>query len=238
MYTITTRSPNADEQQLIASRATPDIASFVYIIIFFAIVPVWLLGILGGWVGDFISVNASTYGRWIGWLVSAILFISMLATFIPYERRKRLRASQDSKRQIIQDIHIFQPRLVEIARINDNEPILAFQIDENQILYLQGQWIRDEGMYGAEPLKCDPYGEFINGLPEPYSFPSTEFKVSRFPNSKEVTGIHVTGKYLAPETEVTAVNAEYEFGDSELFDGSLDDIAGVLAQEHERRKAR
>ena len=82
------------------------------------------------------------------------------------------------------------------------------------------------------------HDEFFNGLPTPNSFPSTEFTVSRFPNSGEVVGIRVAGEYVAPECEVEALKSEYEFGNSELLDGLLDDIAGVLVREHERRKSR
>ena len=196
------------------------------------------LGVLGGWLGGFISPEASTYGNWIGWSAAASLFVYALVTFIPYERRQRQRASQDHETQIVQDVHVTEPRVIEIGLINDNEPILAFEIGENRILYLQGQWLRDDATYGAEPLEGDPYEEFLNGLPAPYSFPSIEFTVTRFPNSGDVVGIRVAGGYLAPEIEVEALKSEYEFGDAELLDGSIDDIAGVLAREHERRNAR
>ena len=238
MHTIATRKPTPEEQRLIAGRTKPDIASYGCITSFFAIVPALLLGKLGGWLGRFISPDASTYGQLLGWLLAVIIFVAVLVTFIPYERRQRQRASQDHEAQIIQDIHVTEPRIIEIGLINDNEPILAFEIGENKILYLQGQWLRDCATYGAEPLEGDPHDEFVNGLPEPHSFPSTEFTVSRFPNTGEVVGIRVAGSYLAPATEVEALKPEYEFGDSELLDGSLDDIAGVLAREHERRNAR
>jgi hypothetical protein len=51
-----------------------------------------------------------------------------------------------------------------------------------------------------------------------------------------VLGIRIAGKYVAPQAVVEALKFEYEFADSELLQGSLDDIAGVLAREHERRR--
>ncbi len=238
VHRITTRTPRPDEQRLIAGRTKPDFASYGCITIFFAVVPGLLLSKFGGWLGGFISADVSTYGQWIGGAIAAIIFVSLLVSFIPHERRRRQRASQDHSAQIVQDIHVTEPRVIEIALINDSEPILAFEIGDKKILYLQGQWLRDDATYGADLLEGDACEEFINGLPEPHSFPSTEFTVSRFPNSGEVVGILVAGRYLAPEAEVEALKSEYEFGDSELFEGSLDDIAGVLAREHERRKSR
>jgi hypothetical protein len=236
MYTITSRPPAADEQRLIAGRAKPDYASYGCIAILFAILPAYLLGNLGGWLGGFISPEAAKYGQWLGWALAAILFVAAIVTFIPYERRRRRRAAQDCEDQVIQDIHVVEPRVLEIGLISDNEPILAFQIADNKILFLQGQWLRDCGTYGVDAPGIEPYEEFINGLPPPHSFPSSEFTLSRLPNSGEVLGIRVAGRYLAPGAAVEALKPEYDFADSELLDGSLDDIADVLAHEHAQRK--
>ena len=238
MHTITTRPPNPTEQRLIAGRTKADVASWGCLVIFFGIGPAFLLGKLGGWVGGFISEDASAYGQWLGWGLSAALFVSVVATFLPYERRLRRRAVRDEQDRIVQVIHVIEPRVIEIGLINDNEPILAFDIGDDKILYLQGQWLRDAGTYGAEEPEGDSFDEFINGLPAPHSFPATEFTVSRFPGCGEVLGIRVYGKYTAPQKVVEALKVEYEFGSSEVFDGSLDDIASVLAREHERRNAR
>ncbi len=237
MHTINTRSPSDAEQQLVARRTKPDFTSYGCIIVLFAIVPAYMLGKLGGWLGGLISQEASTYGQWTGWLLSAVLFVSVLTLFLPYERRRRRSAARDDQAKIVQEIHVVEPRVVEIGLINDNEPILAFDIGDNKILYLQGQWLRDYGTYGVDGPEGDPFDEFLNGLPEPNSFPSSEFTITRFPNSGDVLSIRVAGKYAAPQAAVEALEPEYEFGDSELLDGSLEDIAGVLAREHKRRFA-
>lgn len=238
MHTITIRSPSAAEQQLVTRRTKPDFASYGCISIFFGIVPVYLLGKLGGWLGGFISEDASTYCQWIGWVLSTVLFVSAMVSFMPYERRVRRRATRDDQQKVVQEIHVVEPRVLEIGLINDNEPILAFDIGDNKILFLQGQWLRDFGTYGTDGPKGDPCDEFINGLPEPNSFPTSEFTISRLPISGVVLGIRIAGKYVAPQAVVEALKPEYEFRDSELFDGSLDDMATVLAREHERRPVR
>lgn len=238
MHTITTRTPSPTEQRLIADRTKPDIASWGCLVIFFGIAPVYLLGKVGGWVGGFIFDDASAYGQWIVWILAVFLFVSAVVTFLPYERRLRKKAAKDEQERTVQEIHVVEPRVIEIGLINDNEPILAFDIGDNKILFLQGQWLRDAGTYGTDGLEGDPFDEFINGLPAPHSFPSSEFTISRFPHSGEVLGIRVGGQYVAPQAEVEALKREYEFGDSEVLDGSVDDVAGVLEREHQRRSAR
>jgi len=203
----------------------------------FAILPAYLLGNLGSWLAGFISPEAATIGQWIGWALAAIVFVAAIVSFVPYERRRRQRAVQDRQAQMIQDIHVVEPRVIEIGLVSDNEPILAFQIGDNKILFLQGQWLRDSETYGVDASDREPCEQFFNGLPAPHSFPSTEFTISRLPNSGEVLGIRVAGPYLAPGKAVEAMKPEYDFADSELLDGSLDDIAGVLAREHARRIA-
>jgi hypothetical protein len=235
MHTIITRSPTPAELQLITGRTKLDIASWGCLTIFLGIAPAFFLGKLGGWLGGFISEDASTYCRWSGWALSAVLFIWSAVTFMPFERRARRRAAQDAREKAVEEIRVVDPRVIEIGLISDNEPILAFDIGDNRILLLQGQWLREADTYGTEGPEGDPFEEFINGLPAPHSFPSSEFTISRFPHSGEVLGIRVCGKYAAPEAEVEALKLEYEFGDSEILDGSLDDVAGVLAREHERR---
>jgi hypothetical protein len=237
VHIITTRTPTLKEQRLTAGGTRPDLASYGCLAIFFAAVPGLLLGKLGSWLGGFISTDASIYGKWIGWSVAAVVFAFALVSFIPHERRRRLRVSQDLQAQIVQEIHVTNSRAFEVGLINDNEPIIVFDIGGNNILFLQGQWLRDSETYGAVVSEDDSYDEVFNGLPEPYSFPSTDFTVTRLPHSGDVIGIRVAGKYLVPETVVEALKPEYEFGNSELFEGSLEELAAVLANEHARRHA-
>lgn len=241
MHSITTRIPTPDELKHIESTSAEGIISCGCGIILLVIIPSLAIGIFATVLRSIFYDDAIEMG-----LVSAGIFVSLLLTvflfcYIPYEQRQRRIASEDIKARTIQDIHISAPRVIQIGLINDNEPILAFGIGNNKILFLQGQWLCNEGTYGVEPLskeqsEDDALDEFLNGLPEPHSFPSTEFTVSRFPNSKKVIGIRVAGSYIAPEAEAEALEPEYEFGDSELFEGSLDNIADALAHEHRRRK--
>jgi hypothetical protein len=235
MHTATTRPPNQEEQRVLQEQKRPDVASFGCLTIFFGIIPIFFLGKLGAWIGGFASGQWVVHGRWIGWLVGIVTFGWALATFIPYARRQRMRGCFDADKQIVQEIAVSQPRVVEIFLISDNEPILTFDIGDGKILFLQGQWLRDPSTYGAPQQNDDPEEQFLNGLPKPFSFPSTAFTVTRLPHSGRVLRIMVHGDYLVPEKKVEALRREYEFGDSELLVGALEDIAGVLAREHAKR---
>jgi hypothetical protein len=238
MHTITTRAPTANEQRIIANLAKPEYASYGCIIIIFGIGPVYLLGFLSEWLGEFISPTAATCLLWIGRSIAVCGCVYMLARFIPYEREKRRLTEQDQAAQIVQDIHVVEPRVIEIGLVSDNEPILAVDIGDNRILFLQGQWLRDYGTYGLATFEGDLYEEFFNGLPAPHSFPSSQFTVSGLPVSGAVLGIRVGGVYLPPPAGVDALKPEYDFSESELLDGSLEEIASLLAVEHQRRLAK
>jgi hypothetical protein len=235
MHTATTRPPNQEELRVLQGQKRPDVASFGCLTIFFGIIPIVLLGKLGAWVGGFASAQSAASGRWIGWLVGIGVFGWALATFIPYARRQQLRGRKDADEQLVEEIAVSQARVVEILLISDNEPILAFDIGDGRILFLQGQWLREPSTYGAPPQEGDPEEQFLNGLPKPFSFPSTAFTVARLPHSGRVLRITVRGDYPAPEKKIEALRREYEFRDSELFDGELEDIAGVLTREHAKR---
>lgn len=241
MHTITSRTPTPAELKHIESTGTESIVSCGCGIILFVIVPALLAGIFGALLRSIFYDDAVKMGLVGAGILALLLLTVFLFTYIPHMRRQRRITLEDNKAQIIQDIHVTEPRVIQNGLINDNEPIIAFDIGDNKVLFLQGQWLRSESTYGAEPLTEEQYeddalAEYLNGLPAPNSFPSSEFTVSRFPNSKKVTGIRVAGSYTAPEAEVEALKPEYEFGDSELLEGSLDDITNVLAREHKRRK--
>jgi hypothetical protein len=230
-----TRAPTDDELGLIVSQAKADIASYGCLILFFGVVPAIGFGWLGGWVGSFISPEAAAIGRCIGWAASAVILISVLVTFIPSARRRQEKASKDVEAPVIEELAVSTTRVVEIGLINDNEPILAFDIGYDKLLFLQGQWLRDPEVYGLKVVNEDPSEDFLNGLAAPHSFPSSSFIIDRLQHSGRVFTIRVNGPYLAPEKTIEALRPDYEFGDSEIFTGRIDDIAEVLRREHAKR---
>src|SRR5262245_8255727 len=134
MHSIHTRAATSDERRMIAARSRPELACYGCITIFFGIVPAFVLGRVGSWLGGMISPEASKYGQWIGWLIAASLWAGVLVSFTRLEHRRRKRAVQDRESELIQEIRVTDPRVVEIGLINDNEPILALDIGDGKIL--------------------------------------------------------------------------------------------------------
>jgi hypothetical protein len=237
VHTITTRTTTPEEQRQIKASSGPDYASYGCFTVLFIMGGIGL-GLVGGWIGGLVSPEAKTYGTIVGWSIAVAWWMWMVVAFVPFERRLRQRAKLDCDAHVVQVIQVRDPRVVEIGLINDNEPILAFDIGDNKILFLQGQWLLDPQTYGASSPEEDASEEFVNGLPAPHSFPSSRFSISRFPHSGDVIEIQVEGEYRRPEQVVEALQPEFEFGCSELFEGSLDQIAQLLVEEHRRLQHR
>ena len=107
-------------------------------------------------------------------------------------------------------------------------PNLAIELSDDAILYLQGHWLLDYTIYGAPFPEDDDGDEQFNGLPAPHSFPSTEFTLSRLPNSGEVLQICVVGEYLPPEPAIEALKRTHQFQPSELFRGPVRRLRWLL----------
>lgn len=243
MYTIKTRTPTQHENERPKVLCRFDTRSCGCATICICVTPIIIFIFFSvglGWIVGRPFNEMLIVGLLIGGLFGLFCSIVFLLTYIPRQRSNRRSATEDSKAQCIQDIHVTSSRVIEIDPGNDLEPVLAFEIDGNTILLLKGQWLREDSIYGSKLLEEDEYSdEYYNGLPAPYSFPSNEFTISRFPNSKVVTTIHVQGRYLAPESiqDVFSTGFESALGDSELLTGTLDDITGVLSQAMKHKRS-
>lgn len=235
MHSITRRRATETEQQFIRAGATQLLGAYfsVAVLALLAGVATWFAG---RWIGGLFSPAAAISGRILGAGVAVVGYVMFIVKFRPYERRWRERAQRDIEAAEVQEISVRGARVVEIGLIDDNEPILAFDIGKGLILFLRGQWLRESHIYGAEAVDEDELEEeFINGLRTPHSFPSDAFTLMRLPHTGRVLSIRVEGEYLAPGPAVEALKPEYEFGESELFRGNLESIAAVLETEHSRR---
>lgn len=236
MYTIKSRTPTQDENKKLKALCRFDVRSCGCATIFICVAPVIIFTLFSvgiGWIVGRPLDEMLIVGPLMGGLFGLFCSIVFLLTYIPRQRSNLRSATEDSKAQCIQDIHVTSSRVIEIDPGNDLEPVLAFEIDGNSILLLKGQWLREDRIYGAKLVEEDEYSDkYHNGLPAPYSFPSNKFTISRFPNSRIVTAIHVQGSYLTPESIQDVVHTGFEsaLGDSELLTGTLDDISGVLSR--------
>jgi hypothetical protein len=167
-----------------------------------------------------------------------VLFFAALGVHYCLGRSRRLDADATA---MVQEIRVWNARAIELWSETDNEPILCFDIGDNRVLYLAGQWLLDASTYGEErqeskdPLVDQPLT--INGLMGQKAFPNTDFTVVRDVERGDVLAIRCAGEWLPQDCDRhDGMELEYEFESSELFEGRLDDISHVLATAHRKRR--
>ncbi|GAB5440682.1 MAG: hypothetical protein Fues2KO_10310 [Fuerstiella sp.] len=219
-----------------AALARPDFTSFGCLLLFVAIY-VWGLGTIGHWIGIWVSPAVETAALWLGRVAAVGLTIPFVLSVSRYLSQQRRLAQADVKSQLVQEIHVTNPRVIEVAMIGNIGPNLAIELSDESVLYLQGQWLLNESIFRAPVPKNDEGDDRLNGLPDPHSFPSAEFTLTRLPHSGEVLRIDVQGEYQPPGPAVDALKKHYRFQPSEIFSGPITAIGDLMQREHARRTA-
>ncbi|HSY20328.1 MAG TPA: hypothetical protein VK815_18435 [Candidatus Acidoferrales bacterium] len=204
--------------------------------IFFGLVPWFLLWRLFRWMGH----KAGYHGDLVPLTLASVVVIALcvwvfrkLAQEMGRQKKRGASASDD----LVEEWHITSSRVLELVPLGDDDPVLCFEAGPGRIVMLKGQWLRDESIYGAPRIKDDPHENFLNGLGSPFSFPSREFVVVRWPGSARVLSIRPAAGYLAPEPSKIRIKRDYYFRDSETFNGDLDQLQQVLDAEAQKNKA-
>ena len=153
-----------------------------------------------------------------------------------WQREWKRLADADRADSVIEVLTVETDQVVELICHGSHQPCLVFDLGDNQLLYLHGQWIWDTSTYSHAPFAGDGNEEYFNLLEPPDSFPADTFLVSRLPNSGHVFGINVTGEYLEPDPPIDALARDFDFNHCEIIPGMFDDIPNVLQTEHKRRR--
>ncbi|HVX84989.1 MAG TPA: hypothetical protein VH253_09245 [Phycisphaerae bacterium] len=236
MYTLTSRDATPQELADIHRHAHASVGSFLSVSFLFGVLPVLILQYLGAWVAMRVNQGATLVGRILGGVMGGGIFLWAVNDMRRAERRHHDEAVLDEVDHQVEVLTVYNPRVLLLASRADSDPVLAIDIGDNQVLLLQGSWLHDPQTYGTHDHgDCDANVAILNGLPHPYSFPASQFTITRMPHSGDVLKIEVEGGYVKPIQTVGALPATYNFRDSEIFDGSLDDLPHVLHEEHRRR---
>jgi hypothetical protein len=167
----------------------------------------------------------------------AFALLMALACAATIFRMRRL-AREDLERGEVQILYVKDPIVVRQDEYNDEGPILYFDIGEGKLLFLWGQWLFDAETYGApvEELPEDlDVPEHVNGLPDPYGFPSSEFKLARLPKTGDVLGIEVLGSHVPPARTIGRKEVKWSaLGPSAILDGSLDALQAAVSAYNDR----
>ncbi len=150
-------------------------------------------------------------------------------------KRRCQFARNDLQSGYVQILHIVDPILVQQID-EDEDPILYFEIAEGLVLLLMGQWLLEPSIYGfaGEPPLSEV--DHLNGLPDPFGFPSREFEITRAERSGEVFAIKVLGAYLEPIQRLAWKDLRPgDCGESEVFPGDIQDIPAAVEDVREGR---
>ncbi|MCJ8329976.1 MAG: hypothetical protein HRT89_13445 [Lentisphaeria bacterium] len=198
----------------------------------------WILAKIGGAFGNGIDVRYQSTGEWIGRVFALWFLIYFSIDFYKHGKKRRKLAALDSDSMSVQEIRVKDPEVVEIKLVNANSPIVCFDIGDDTLLYLQGQWLYAPQTYGLKehPSKGKQQDKFLNYLPEPYCFPRTEFVLVRTINTGEVLSLSLAGQYLLPEKKVDVLKPEYDFGQSRIFKGPIDELERILQDAHDENE--
>ena len=236
MLEVSTRSPTPNEQRYIDGQCKPDFASIGCTAFALGIFPGYVLGLIGGWIGGFVSPDVATWARYAGWLVGLVGIIYGMVWYWPHERERRKQADADFTDSVVEELTVKSSRVAELFCPGSHEPCLVFDLGDNQLLYLHGQWIRCESTYDAPSIVDDGNDTYLNLLDPPNSFPADSFVVTRLPNSGHVFRIQVIGDYLKPDEPIDALKPDFDFKYCEIIPGSIDDIPDSLQAEYEHRR--
>lgn len=241
MHVIRLRDPTEDEWDLIRDRVRADLGG-----LFWAFLAGVAAVLLSWWIHDFMAPFLGPFIVLLSNLAIAAVGVStvtwVLKIHFRHEKKRLQGAVRDLEMGQVQEIYVHEPRIFRLSplKVDDLVPChLCLDLGEGLLLYLGGEWIFDPLIFGAtiddlEKLQETDFDR-VNFMPDPFGFPCTEFILTRLPGSGTVLSVKILGKYLGPLDELDVMEREHDFQDSELLQGKLEDIAMILAREHERR---
>lgn len=229
MHTIIRRRATPNEAAVLHRATRPDPASWGCIgTLTLALVVVFAgVGALIGAVRG-MMLQRSLIASTLGLLIGGVLAIP----YWRYERGRRRKARSDNDAMMIEEIAVESLAAIMLTPVFDDadDPSLCIDAGGGCLVLLRGQWLGDPERLGAPAgfVAGDNDVDTANGLPEPYSFPRTRFKLTRAPGSGQVLEIELAGRYLPPSREVAALEREHGLADSVLLAGTLDDLRAAL----------
>jgi hypothetical protein len=152
----------------------------------------------------------------LGVVVLVLVVVALFAhSFLQYHRPIRARQREDEAQATVEVLAIAAAEPIEIPPMHSSvSPAFAIELEGGRTLLLLGQWLSEEATFGGTPSDREGWDDdagdaFGNALPPPFSFPTRDFTVHRFPISGEVLRIELTGPYVHPpelDLDLRAVN--------------------------------
>ncbi|UUO06487.1 hypothetical protein M4951_24465 [Blastopirellula sp. J2-11] len=235
MHQIATRPLTEHERSIVQVHAQTNFAAFGFLTVLLLVVPVVILLQLVGLAANSLSLVQLEALRLLAIAIPLIVYLAIIQSYWKRDRRRSQRAQQDLADNVVQEIAVTPSRVGEVTNKSDH-PALAFEIGDEKILLLCGEWLYYANTYQAEAESGEVDPDHFNGLSGASGFPSTQFTVTRLPHSGYVFAIRVSGEYLDPSAEIATKYNDNLFRHSEILAGSLDNISEVLEIEQAQRR--
>lgn len=233
MYSVETRAPTTDESLALRriDGQTSAAIRFMYVFTLFLMLTFSGCGLLVGVFKGLILQRV---------LIASIsgLLLGGIPTAAFWWHTRKLSASKRRSNPIVEDITVRCSEAIELIPALDDadDPTLSIDLGDGVLFLLRGQWLNDPAVFGC-PGNHDPAEDLLdtfNSLPDPYSFPRTEFTLTRDPHTGSVLHISGSGHYLPPSGVEDGLRPEFPVTDSEVLLGSLTSIKEDLARHFQR----
>lgn len=182
-------------------------------------------GAAGRWLGRLVAGEGGAghglvAGRAAGGLVGALV-VGLTAYAL---LKLRLPAVADARAGVVEELRVRAARAVAVTG-GTREPAFALDVGFRKLLLVQGAWLTRPHVHGGPPAR-------------PADFPCPDFTLVRLPRSGAVVSIRQEAPPLAPGPSVEALRPRFRLRDSELVEGTLEDLPGALARADAARRAR
>jgi hypothetical protein len=177
-----------------------------------------LIGIFLEWL---LSLFGMAFVSWYRYGVMAIcggagLYFALSHISTVYFLGKSIR--KDLKNGFVQEFHFTEMDEVYLQILSDGEEALIFMADEDAVLMLSGDALKEPETYGA-PSSSQSESPYWNDLDLAHAFPASEFVVTRAPESDTLFSIEILGEPIEPESTDGPLPNAAPYLDFELFEG-------------------
>lgn len=177
-----------------------------------------------------------TWGALLGVTTLAVAGLVFAGVWRDWTGMKRGH-DRDAQTGVVEILTIRGARAVEIFGDHSSAmPAFAFELEGERTLLLMGPELQDPPTFGGKWSDLNEEQEeerdnYANMLLPPLAFPTTDFRLHRWPGSGHILRIEPLGDYLAPtpDTEETLLHLLTGIP-SQVLDGTLEDLADLPDQ--------
>jgi hypothetical protein len=161
-----------------------------------------VLGVFGGTLGSCASARVP-HALPIALGLSFVLWLFAARTNLRARLAEKTAYRRDLAKGEARVLHVEDADVAIRKERGSEGPTLVMKVSEQQVLFLGGQWLLDDALYGDGvggggdgDGDGDAFDEkHLNGLPDPHGFPAKSFELAFAPASRVVFAIRVLGPY-------------------------------------------